>query len=695
MIPMTAFLLPCGASHRATRLQLRLGHRGSRRQRTAFVSMEAKSRQETLQNGIATRTGKYARVAEGSNGVAEFSRMLEQWGVIGGDQDAESQSIRALLRGLTESRANSMLHALQERTHHVALVLEHINILHNLAATLRTSDAAGIQDVHAVHARRDSTVSLLDALASEHSAQAVSKGCHKWLSIHEYSSTAACVAQLHAQGYKVLVSSLNPQAVSLDDIDYSDQKVALVFGNEVQGVTEEMLQLADGYFTIPMRGFVESMNVSVAVAISIYDAYKRAKQSVPRERFFLTPEKKRAVLKSWLTQDRKSLVNGKVMRPIPKGHVSFGLSKLGLAFENRLVASGVLVLHDTSSHEPQVKNVTDIHARVALNPELGVRLASFFQRRKNGALGDNDFGRRMTTSNVGVVTTETLLLASALCRFKSSCDLAGLESISLKSLSHYVQGCTNLVHETMRECFDNGGRPIAINSELSQSRMEIAYSKCFDAAFRALTNLVDSAYLDTALSESYVKSALDSATLHDVVRVVEQCLNVQGCAALLFGDSYADKLLEQFPLVEAQIRQLDRHGIRGENEFLSAATRSVRADMLCREELSFEESEHVEEMSLLHLALRFLHIARLVNELHRTCWDREIRGSAKRLSYDSRHAPFECMLVDTFIASYQDAVHVGERADVRLAAMDSDDATRLAFSRCVYELLVLLDSESH
>jgi len=106
--------------------------------------------------------------------------------------------------------------------------------------------------------------SLVERFESQQSLQAVSKNCHRWLTIAEYDSVQPCLKELKRSGYKIIVSSLSADATPIHKIDLSE-KCAFVFGNEKHGVTKEMEHSADGFFTIPMFGFVESMNVSVAV----------------------------------------------------------------------------------------------------------------------------------------------------------------------------------------------------------------------------------------------------------------------------------------------------------------------------------------------------------------------------------------------------------------------------------------------
>jgi tRNA (guanosine-2'-O-)-methyltransferase len=127
-----------------------------------------------------------------------------------------------------------------------------------MAAVLRTCEAMGLQDVHVIRNP--------DAPFKPNGT--VTQGCDKWLDLHVYKDFATCAAALHARGYRVLASAIQPGAQSLFDVRF-DQKVALVFGNERFGVSDEVLKHADGTFWIPMRGFVQSMNISAAASACI------------------------------------------------------------------------------------------------------------------------------------------------------------------------------------------------------------------------------------------------------------------------------------------------------------------------------------------------------------------------------------------------------------------------------------------
>jgi len=159
---------------------------------------------------------------------------------------------------LLEARKERIDEVVSKRTRSVVIVLDRLEDAFNMAAVLRTSEAMGLQEVHVI----------------EHPEfrfkpnGRVTQGCDKWLDIRVHPDFAACAEHLHSRGYKIWVSGIRPGASSLFDLRF-DEKVALVFGNERYGVSDEVLAGADGVFWIPMRGFSQSLNVSAAVSATI------------------------------------------------------------------------------------------------------------------------------------------------------------------------------------------------------------------------------------------------------------------------------------------------------------------------------------------------------------------------------------------------------------------------------------------
>ncbi len=166
----------------------------------------------------------------------------------------------ALLAEMSERRAARFRQIVSQRMDGLTVVLESLYDPGNRSAVYRTAEANGLLDVHVVNP---------DAAVKRHARQ-VSKGAEKWIHIHEWETAEPCVSSLKANGYDVFVADLRA-ARPLRSIDFS-RKVALVFGNEKNGITDEMRGLADGGFIVPMRGFAESYNISVAAALAVSHA---------------------------------------------------------------------------------------------------------------------------------------------------------------------------------------------------------------------------------------------------------------------------------------------------------------------------------------------------------------------------------------------------------------------------------------
>ncbi len=142
--------------------------------------------------------------------------------------------------------------------------MENIHDPHNVGAMLRSADAVGLQEVHLVY-----TVERFPRLGKKSSASAT-----KWVDRKKYSSIQECYQSLRAQGFIIYATRLSKKAVSLYDLDLTG-KVALVFGNEHRGVSDEASRHADVVFQIPMMGMIQSLNVSVACAVTLYEALRQ------------------------------------------------------------------------------------------------------------------------------------------------------------------------------------------------------------------------------------------------------------------------------------------------------------------------------------------------------------------------------------------------------------------------------------
>lgn len=166
---------------------------------------------------------------------------------------------------MTPERKEKLSYVLDHRQDDVVVVMENVEDPRNITAVMRSCDGVGIQNVHII-----STSVKRPKKWSYYSG----KSAEKWISLHHHNSVAGCLNMLKEQGFTILTTRLSDQAKDLYELDLT-QKIALVFGNESIGISEELHSMADGNFLIPQVGMLQSLNISVACAISIYEVFRQ------------------------------------------------------------------------------------------------------------------------------------------------------------------------------------------------------------------------------------------------------------------------------------------------------------------------------------------------------------------------------------------------------------------------------------
>ncbi len=156
---------------------------------------------------------------------------------------------------LSDQRKNRFLEVLKERTNYLTVVVEDVFQMHNTSAVIRSCDVFGIQTAHLVEGRFGKRLD-----------KNIAMGAQQWVDIHRYNSISACMNALKKQGYQLIATTPNNDSCLLDDFKL-DQKTALFFGTEKEGLSAEVLANVDGSLKIPMVGFSESLNISVSAAI--------------------------------------------------------------------------------------------------------------------------------------------------------------------------------------------------------------------------------------------------------------------------------------------------------------------------------------------------------------------------------------------------------------------------------------------
>ena len=166
---------------------------------------------------------------------------------------------------MTPERSDRLTKVLNKRQPDLTVVLENVFDPHNISAVMRTCDAVGIQDIYILNHKIP---------AHKKWSEKTSSSAAKWLTIHQFTDAEECFAALRKNYKKIYTTHLSSDAVSLHELNLTEP-VALIFGNEHNGVSEEIIAMADGNFIIPQVGIIKSLNISVACAVSLYEAFRQ------------------------------------------------------------------------------------------------------------------------------------------------------------------------------------------------------------------------------------------------------------------------------------------------------------------------------------------------------------------------------------------------------------------------------------
>ena len=202
----------------------------------------------------------------------------------------DEELIKHLSQFITENKRQKIEDALQNRTYYLTVVLEDIYQPHNASAVVRTCDCFGIQKIHVIENKNLYKVN-----------PDVTLGSSKWVDIvhHNKSSnnTRSCLEELKNSGYRIIATTPHKNDTNLEDL-LLDQKTALIFGTEKEGLSQDALDMADGFVKIPMFGFTESLNISVCAAISIHHLSMKLRNT--GKPWQLTEEEKNIVRLNWI-----------------------------------------------------------------------------------------------------------------------------------------------------------------------------------------------------------------------------------------------------------------------------------------------------------------------------------------------------------------------------------------------------------
>ncbi len=182
-----------------------------------------------------------------------------------------SKVLAAFYEIITPNKKEMFDRIAADRTKHLTVVMENIYQEHNASAVLRSCDCFGLQDLHVIE--KDNTYKIQRDIAL---------GAGRWVDMYNYDDsenvTKDCLNDLKSKGYKIVATTPHTDSQTIYDLDLT-QPIALVFGTERRGISEEVVEMADEFVKIPMYGFTESFNISVSVAIVLNTLRQRLEQS--------------------------------------------------------------------------------------------------------------------------------------------------------------------------------------------------------------------------------------------------------------------------------------------------------------------------------------------------------------------------------------------------------------------------------
>ncbi|MBI3133303.1 MAG: RNA methyltransferase [Bacteroidetes bacterium] len=197
-----------------------------------------------------------------------------------------------MLEHISDHKRNLFDQILENRTRHITVVLENIFQPHNASAVLRSCDCFGVQDIH-----------IIENGNKYETSSGVDMGASKWLTLYKYNqeenNTVAALQALKKKGYKIIATTPHTNDCMIDTLPV-DEPFALVFGTELTGLSELAMQQADGFVRLPMYGFTESYNISVSVALSLYETTARLRKSTTS--WHLSEQEKLDLKLHWVRQ---------------------------------------------------------------------------------------------------------------------------------------------------------------------------------------------------------------------------------------------------------------------------------------------------------------------------------------------------------------------------------------------------------
>ncbi|MBQ4914850.1 RNA methyltransferase [Maribacter sp. MMG018] len=194
---------------------------------------------------------------------------------------------------ISEERKERFISILKERTKFITVAIEDVYQMHNTSAVIRSCESFGVQEAH-----------LIEGRFGKRLDKNIAMGAQQWVDVYRYTSSRQTIKNLKDKGYKIIATSPHADSSLLTDFTF-DSKIALFFGTEKEGLSDEVTTNADSFLKIPMVGFTESLNISVSAAIILHDLTTKLKKSDLN--WQLTPEEIIEKRLDWTKKSIKSI----------------------------------------------------------------------------------------------------------------------------------------------------------------------------------------------------------------------------------------------------------------------------------------------------------------------------------------------------------------------------------------------------
>jgi tRNA(Leu) C34 or U34 (ribose-2'-O)-methylase TrmL len=522
-------------------------------------------------------------------------------------------------------------------------------------------DARHENDAHQDRRRFHRPGQTLAELFEMESTRRVSKNAHKWLNIAEYESAGSAIAALKSKGYRICVSSLSPEAQPLADVSLDASPVAFVFGNERSGVSSDLVAAADELFTIPMFGFVESTNISVAAAVVASHVAERARsardKSFLERKYFLPPSCQADLYRDFLfprvpERRRSSQITSK-----------HDVTRLGSNLERLILRRGMYVHPGEGADSLASQSFARfLEEYCRLGSDTGAPAARYFVKRsKAGALGDYQFEKRCGSISEGIAG-----LAALSCE---SWAVAVDGAVPMFATRHRLAPCfrkvVRIVNDDFSALFDEVCAPaVPVFAQETEQLFGELLLRTHGRAWRvACEYFGDIAGESDEAPDDVLCSILRRATVVDVARMLAatmRCSQAVTASWERVARAMTDATVSKMTALLRKREPL-RGAFLSSGQSFAVGVGGTDAALTAR------------ELNVLQICLRLSHCAHVVSCVHQAAWEREM-GRGTRLVQSVRFGLMETCLVDMV-------------AEMKLLGAEVD----LKEARCLYEVMCSIE----